>query len=84
MTTTQTGVLIGASLLIRFDSGGVPLSGRKDGFSVQDYVVVDPRDTRSSLAASHGFGGSHNARQQAVRENEQRIRSEGRRGRDYI
>ena len=71
-------------LLTRFDSGGVPLSGRSDNFSVEDYVVVDSRNTRSSVAVSHGFGGTDNVKQQELRDNERRVRSLGRRGRDYI
>ncbi|WFD35877.1 peptidylprolyl isomerase [Malassezia cuniculi] len=68
----------------RFDSGGVPLTGRKEDFSVEDYVVVDSRDTRSSAAVSLGFGGSDKVSAHAARHREQRLRSEGRRGRDYI
>ena len=53
----------------------MPLSGRKDQFSVQDYEVVDSRDTRNEMAAS--------VRQQALRDEERRIKQQGRRGRDW-
>lgn len=61
----------------------MPLSGRKDQFSVQDYEVVDSRDTRNEMAASLGFGGADSVRQQALRDEERRIKQQGRRGRDW-
>lgn len=85
MTKTPTGGHIGVFFfwLTSFDSGGVPLSGN-DGFSVQDYMVVDSRDTRNEMAVSLGFGGAEITREHSALKKEQRIRNEGRRGREYI
>lgn len=71
-------------LTCRFDSGGVPLTGRADTFTAQDYEVLDSRDTRSGAAASLGYGGAAAVMQQSRQEGERRVRHEGRRGRDWV
>lgn len=66
-----------------FDSGGVPLTGSNDQFSVHDYEVVDSRDTKSDLAASLGFGGQAAVQDHTARAREQKLKSQGRQGRDW-
>lgn len=67
-----------------FDSGGMPLSGSHDKYSVQDYQVIDSRDTKSDVAASMGFGGENVVRQHQSRTRQERLKTEGRRGRDWV
>lgn len=67
----------------RFDSGGVPLTGSADKYSIFDYEVTDSRDTKSDMATSLGFGGTTAVQDRAERNRRERIRSEGRRGRDW-
>ncbi|CAO1628326.1 unnamed protein product [Parajaminaea phylloscopi] len=62
----------------RFEFGGKAIHESKD--SADTYVTLDPRDTASAAATSLGFG-SADAQKRAK---EDKIRSEGRRGRDYL
>lgn len=61
----------------------MPLTGSSDKFSVHDYEVVDSRDTTSDMAASLGFGGQTAVQDHAARAREQKIKREGRQGRDW-
>ncbi|WFD27726.1 peptidylprolyl isomerase [Malassezia nana] len=67
-----------------FNSGGIPLKGSKDPYSIHDYQVIDSRDTRSEMAMSLGFGdeASRKAHEETARR--KILRKEGRRGRDWV
>lgn len=67
----------------KFDSGGAPLHGSGDQYSVYDYTVVDPCDTKSSVAASLGFSGRDAVQRHEAQARAAHIRSHGRRGRDW-
>lgn len=62
----------------RFDFGG--RSTQEDKYTTDTYVTLDPRDTSSSAAASLGFGSADHQK----RAREEKLRSEGRRGRDWV
>lgn len=61
----------------------MPLTGSNDQFSVHDYEVVDSRDTKNDMAAAMGFGGQATVQEHAARAREQKLKSQGRRGRDW-
>lgn len=48
----------------KFNSGGIPLHNSNDQFSVQDYQVLDSRDTGNPVAKSLGFGGTDSVEHQ--------------------
>ncbi|EDP41617.1 hypothetical protein MGL_3998 [Malassezia globosa CBS 7966] len=64
----------------KFNSGGIPLHNSNDQFSVQDYQVLDSRDTRNPVAKSLGFGGSDSVQHQESQFRKDKIMAEGRRG----
>lgn len=61
-----------------FDYGGKSVNESK--YTMDNYVTLDPRDTSGSAAARMGFGGGEAQK----REREERIRKEGRKGRDWV
>lgn len=68
----------------RFNSGGIPLKGSKDPYSIHDYQVIDSRDTRSEMAMSLGFGDEASRRAHEETTRREMLRKEGRRGRDWV
>ena len=55
-----------------------------DQYSIEDYQVIDSRNTRGDMALSLGFGEKKSREAFEEKARQEKLRRDGRRGRDWI